>query len=274
VKNGAAMTERIAQLIDEYRHARDSLAFLDCNLWLGRPPNPEFVTDFSLDALRKRMARYSIQGGVVTHFASLTYGQIWGNDAVLRALDGTGLWSGIVLVPQMFDPEPKGRAYLSDAVARGARVARIYPTEHRFSVADWCAGALLQALADSRMPLMVRHTQISWDEIHRICEARPNLTVIVEAVEQKILYHNRRLYPLLEHHPNLRLELHNFVGYLAVEDVVRRFGAHHLVFGSYMPVADPNAPMMLLTHARTPLEEKRRIARDNLAELVEAVRQL
>ena len=268
------MTERITRLIDEYRQARDSLAFLDCNLWIGRPPIPEFVSDFSLDALLRRMTRYSVQGGVVTHFASLTYGQAWGNGAVLRAVGGTGLWAGIVLVPEMFDPEPTGRAYLSDAIARGARLARVYPTDHRFSVQEWCAGALLQALADSRMPLMVRHTQVSWDEISNLCEARPRLTVIVEAVEQKILYHNRRFYPLLERHPNLRLELHNFVGYLAVEDVVQRFGAHHLVFGSYMPIADPNAPMMLVTHARIPHEDKRRIARDNLAELVRGVRQL
>jgi predicted TIM-barrel fold metal-dependent hydrolase len=79
---------------------------------------------------------------------------------------------------------------------------------------------------------------------------------------------------LLERHPNLRLELHNFVGHLALEDVVRRFGARHLVFGSYMPVTDPNAPMMLVTHARIPVEDKRRIARGNLTELVRGVRQL
>ena len=69
------MTEKIKRLIDEYRQARDSLAFLDCNLWIGRPSMPEFVTDYSLTMLRRRMARYRIQGGVVTHFASLTYGQ-------------------------------------------------------------------------------------------------------------------------------------------------------------------------------------------------------
>jgi predicted TIM-barrel fold metal-dependent hydrolase len=153
-------------------------------------------------------------------------------------------------------------------------MARLYPKSHHFSLRDWCSGALLQALADSRMPLMIRHTQVSWEDIRNLCESYPDLPVIVEAVEQKILYHNRQFYPLLARYPNLRLELHNFVAYLALEDVVRQFGAEHLIFGSYMPISDPNATMMQVTDARISDEDKARIARENLLELVEEVREL
>ena len=61
--------------------------------------------------------------------------------------------------------------------------------------------------------------------------------------------------------------------HLALEDVVRQFGAEHLMFGSYMPISDPNATMMQVTDARISDEDKSRIARENLYELVEGVRE-
>ncbi len=268
------MTDPISTLIEKYRQERARLAFLDCNLWIGRPYPPEFARGFDLNTLHQRMERYEIRGGVVSHFASINYGQARGNTQALEAIAGTGLWAGIVLVPEMFYVEADGRAYLSDAISRGARMARLYPESHHFSLRDWCSGALLQALADSRMPLIIEHTQASWEDIRNLCESYPDLTVILEAVGQKILYHNREFYPLLARYPNLRLELHNFVAYLAIEDVVRQFGAKHLIFGSYMPICDPNATMMQVTDARISDEDKARIARGNLLELVEGVRGL
>ena len=73
-------------------------------------------------------------------------------------------------------------------------------------------------------------------------------------------------------YPNLRLELHNFVGYLALEDLVQEFGVGPLIFGSYMPICDPNATMMQVTHARISAEDKSLLAGGNLRALVEGVR--
>jgi predicted TIM-barrel fold metal-dependent hydrolase len=220
------------------------------------------------------MQRYDIQGGVVSHFGSVNGGPALGNPLALEAISGTGLWAGIVMVPEMFYQETQGRADLSRAIAGGARLARLYPRSHHFSLRPWCSGGLLQALADSHMPLMIPHTEVSWEDVRAVCETYPGLTLILEAVDQKILYHNRQFYPLLAHYPNLRLELHNFVAYQALEDVVGRFGARHLIFGSYMPIADPNAALMQVTHARISDEDKALIARQNLLELIKGVKPL
>jgi hypothetical protein len=266
------MTDRIAEMADVYRKARRRLAFLDSNLWIGRPKVPEFVDRFDLDALRRRLARYDIQGGVVSHFAGKDYGPAWGNAELLDALAGTGLWAGVILTPEMFDPEAAGRACLADAIRRGARLARLFPKSHNFTLRPWCSGALLEALADSRLPLAIWHTEVGWDEMRSLCETHPDLPVIVEGTPQKILYHTRVLYPLLERCPNLHLELHFLTGYLSVEDLVRRFGARRLIFGSYMPVFDPNAAMMQVTHARISDADKTLIAHRNLEELIAGVR--
>jgi len=267
------LTGSIARMTEEFRKARTELAFLDCNLWIGRPRQPEFIQRFDIDVLRAEMARYDIRGGVVSHFAGIYYSPVWANEEVLRAGDGD-LWAGITLVPEMFTPEQAGRAYLSQAISQGARLARVFPATHHFSLRAWCSGALVQALADSRMPLVVWLTETSWEEIRHLCDSYPQLTVIVESGTQKILYHDRVYYPLLDKYPNLRLELHNLVNYLGVEDIVRRHGAERLLFGTYMLVWDPNASIMQVTHARISAADKALIARENLAELLAGVRQL
>jgi predicted TIM-barrel fold metal-dependent hydrolase len=268
------MLDRIEAMAEAYRQARAQLTFLDSNLWIGRPRLPEFTAGFDIQTLRDRMARYGIAGGVVSHFAAIPYGAAWANEQTLKAAAGTGLWAAITLMPEMFHAEDAGRSTVKDAIARGARLARVFPVSHNYTLRPWCSGALLQALADNRLPLVVWHTEVSWEEIRNICETHPTLTVIVEGTPKKILYHSRLYYALLERCPNLRLELHNLVNYLGVEDIVSRFGARRLIFGSYMPVFDPNAALMQVTHARIPADDKARIAHGNLAELIAGVQTL
>lgn len=265
------MLDRIAVLADAYRQARTELGFLDANLWLGRPRNPEFATGFDMAALRSRLARYGIAGGIVSHFGAIPYGAEWANHEVLAAVAGSGLWAGITLLPEMFQSPTAGAAYLDDCIGRGARLARIFPVTHNFTLRAWCSGPLLQALADRRLPLVLWHTETSWDEIRGLCENYPTLSIIIEGTPKKIIYYNRSYYPLLERCPNLRLELHNLVAYLGVEDIVARFGAGRLVFGSYMPVYDPNAALMMVTHARISPTDKACIAQANLSRLIAGV---
>jgi hypothetical protein len=264
-------------MVEGYRKAREQLQFLDCNMWIGRPTAsplvPRFVTEYNLASLQKWMERYRIRGGIVSHFASKDYDPVAGNEMLLNALAGTNLWAGIVLVPEMFESEKVGNNYLADVVARGARLVRLFPLTHRFTLHAWCSGALLSALEAWHLPLTLWHTETSWDMIRSICISYPDLTVIIEGTPQKILYHTRFFYPLLGECPNLRLELHNFSLFLSVEDVVARFGANRLIYGSYMPIFDPNASMMQVTHARISVEEKRRIAHKNLAEMIAGVKE-
>lgn len=268
------MHDRIAAMMEQYRRARSELRFLDSNLWLGRPRNPEFASGFDIEALRRRLVRYGIAGGLVSHFAALTYGAEWANERLLADLNGTELWAAVTLVPEMFRTAEAGRAYLNEAIARGARAVRVFPVTHAFTLRGWCSGALLDAVAEARLPLIAWHTEVSWEEIRGLCESYPELPVIVEGTPKKIIYHSRLYYALLERCPNLRLELHNLVNYLGLEDIAARFGANRLVFGSYMPVYDPNTSLMQVTHARLTPDAKARIAGGNLEEMVAGVRPL
>ena len=98
------MLDRITALADAYRQARADLEFLDGNMWIGRPRNPEFATGFDIHALRDRLQRYGITGGLVSHFAALTYDVGWANEQVLAEIAGAGLSAALTLTPEMFDP--------------------------------------------------------------------------------------------------------------------------------------------------------------------------
>jgi hypothetical protein len=230
------------------------------------------MAHFDLPDLLKGLERYHIQGGIVSHFASISYDPTWANEQVLAAILGTGFWAGITLLPEMFDSQSAGRSKLEQSIARGARLARLFPRSHNFSLRSWCCGEMIQVLVDVHLPLAIWHTEVSWEEIRQLCEEHPELSVIVEGTPQKLFYHTRSIYPLLKYCPNLIIELHNVTNYLGVEEIVRKFGAQRLVFGSYLPVCDPNAAMMLVTHARISEQEKELIAHGNISALINQVK--
>lgn len=150
-------------------------------------------------------------------------------------------------------------------------MVRLFPKSHRFSLARWCSGALLDAINERRLVLTLWHIEAGWEPIKMLCDTYPDLPVLIEGRPRKILYHLRYFYPLLERYPNLHLELHNLNIYLGIEDIIERFGAEHLVYGSCMPFNDPNVSQMMVTGARIDDGAKQMIARDNLERLLQGV---
>lgn len=268
-----AAQARVERLVAEYREQKKALKFLDSNLWLGRPGHPGFCMRWDLDALLGYMDRYAIEGGIVTHSAASVEDPYEANEELLGWIAGQDrLWGGLVLTTEL----PAGYAnwgeYLDWAISRRARMVRLFPKSHRFSLDRWCSGPLLDAVQERRMLLAVWHIETGWNAVKMLCDTYPDLPLIVEGRPQKIVYHNRFFYPLLERYQNLHLELHNLNVYLGIEDIVDRFGAGHLIFGSCMPVNDPNTSQMMVTAARIDEQAKRRIARGNLERLLERIR--
>lgn len=263
---------RVERLVAEYREQKKALRFLDSNLWVGRPMQPGFCFRWDLEALLGYMDRYAIEGGIVTHSAAAMEDPYATNEELLDWIaDQERLWGGLVVTTEL----PRGYStwgnYFDRAISRKARLVRLFPASHRFSLERWCSGALLDALHERRMLLAVWHIETGWNAIKMLCDTYPDLPILVEGRPQKIVYHNRFFYPLLERYPNLHLELHNLNVYLGIEDMVSRFGAEHLVFGSCLPFNDPNTAQMMVTAARIGELAKRQIAHSNLQNLLDRV---
>lgn len=271
VDYAAALTEAKTGFLEARRH----LGFFDASCWLGQQAAPEFTTADTREALLAQMDRFDIKRALVTHTASRDYDPVLGNDMLVAAIRGQDRLVGtVVMVPGGTNEHGDVGAALDRYISGGARAVRLFPVLHRFSLADWCAGSLLSAMQERRMPLILWHSETSWDALFALTGTYPDLPVIIEGTEgtgRKIMYFNRFYYPLLEQRPNVTIELHYMYNFLVLQDIVARFGANRLVFGSYLPLNDPDATMMRVTHAGINDEAKQLIASGNLERLVQQV---
>jgi predicted TIM-barrel fold metal-dependent hydrolase len=263
----------VRQLREDFERRREALGFADSNAWIGPPLEPVFGSRESVDELAGLLRRSGVREALVTHTACLKYDWAEGSRLTLEAVAGRDdLHAAIALVPPNAGEIASVGDHLDEAIARKARAVRLFPKSHSFSLAEWCAGSILSEMQARRMPLILWHSETTWDHTHSLCLAYPELPVIVEGAGRKILYDNRMFYQLLADCPNFCLELHNLTNCFGIEDIVARFGAERLVFGSFAPYREPAAAIMAVTHARISDEHKRLIAGGNLRALIEAVR--
>lgn len=276
----------VASLRRDYRDAVGALSFADVNAWVGEHPDPLAPSAPRLEELVAQARQAGIGELVLSRTDSLFIDPWEGNERLLGLLDAASdaaLTAAICLTPDATPPDPAIRnpkseirnpagVYLDTCIARGARLARLFPRSHGFSLAEWCCGELLAALEERRLPVMIRHTEAAWHDIHDLCAWHPRLPVIIDGSEQKLFYHNRVFEALLAAHPRLMLETGNLVHCLGLDALVSRFGAGRFLFGSGMPQRDPNTALAMVALAEIGDEERRQIAGANWRRLAGEVR--
>ena len=77
------------------------------------------------------------------------------------------------------------------------------------------------------------------------------------------------MYPLFEKYKGLRIEAATYQVNFGIEEICRRFGAHRLLFGTGLPFTEAGPSIAQITYADVSDDDKRRIAGDNLRELLE-----
>ena len=267
------MTTDVEQLVDDYRSGRDALTLFDVNCWLGTPLQPAFTTVDGVEPLKAMLAQYGIHRAVLSHTMCLRYDAQAGNRALADAIrDDESLVGAATLVPEMVR-SGTWDGPLKSLIAEGVRLVRLFPRSHNFLLDDEYLDGMLGALQDFRLPVVLWHTEATWQDIAGVCSRYHGLKVIVEGTGRKLFYDNRIYYPLLERFPNLYLETHNLTNYLGLDDLVRRFGSRRFLFGSYFPHEDPNSAAMLLTHGDFAVADRENIAHRNLENIIAEVRQ-
>ena len=262
--------------ISDMARARRTLAqrlqFFDSNIWLGPPQGVPLAEELAPGQLGDVCEGRHITGGLVSHWYGKTLSAQDGNAALTQALDGrndpfVAAWTALPLFPKEAEPVPR-----SGAFPDGVGAVRIFPRSHNFPLSHWCVGSLCEWLCQQRTPLLIWHTELDWDSLHRLASDFPALPIIVETQTQKILYHTRPLFALMRDCRNVHVELSNFAGQGFIEYAAREFGAERLVFGSFLPMNDPFVPMGMVLDARIAEQDKALIAGGNLRRLLGEVR--
>ena len=242
------------------------LRLLDCNTRIGRvgiPPPTHFETAGELE---DELARHNVVGALTFHATAQEQSPARGNQQLREALAGHDrLHPCFVLLPPGTGELDEGDDLPGWLRGEGVRAVRLFPRLHNYTLGDWCAGRLLEALAEVEAVVLIEIGQTSWDELASVTRAYPRLHVILLEPFYRV---DRYLHNLWERVDNLHVETATYQTHRGIETVCERFGPERLVFGSGLPVRDVGGAITPLLYADISDEAKRLIAGDTLRGLL------
>ena len=247
------------------------LKFFDCNCSVGRVTHPHLYDIPDVKGLLEEMETAGIEEALVYHTLARDGYPPDGNSMLMDEIKGfKELHPAWVVMPHHTGEMPRPENLLPEMKQNNVKAVRVYPklNFHSFSISEWCAGDLLNALEEKRIPLILDLDTVSWDEVNTILKNHQQLPVITATCTYR---NNRYIYPLLEKYDNLFIELSRFMGAGAIEDIVKRFGSRPLLFGTNMPQYTGTAALSLLTYADINEKDKQSIADTNLRNLLKEV---
>jgi predicted TIM-barrel fold metal-dependent hydrolase len=266
------MSELIGSLVDGYRRDLQRQEFFDLNAWCGLVPSNGFYRPESWEQIIRDLRQHGISRAVVSSAQCLEYDALQGNESIARLIaDQPSLFGAMVLVPDLALPVGAGLHYIDEKVEQGFVIARMFPKKLNHSMRKWQVGSILAHLEHRHLPLMLWHNEVTWDLVESICQEYPELPVIIEGNDVKLLYHNRNYLALLTSHPNFYLETHNLVLYSEIETLAG-IAPDNLLFGTYFPYNNPHVSLFPILRARLPDEVIDKLAVRNLEQLLGQIR--
>jgi predicted TIM-barrel fold metal-dependent hydrolase len=240
--------------------------FYDCNCMVGRFGQPQPHQFHAADELERELDRCGIARALVFHALGKELDPATGNAALMREIAGrerlAPCW---VVMPHHTGELPPPAELCQQMAQHGVRAVRMFPQLHSFCLAEWCAGELLTALEQRRIPVLVDHDQTGWEEINAVCTAHPCLPIVLLRANYRV---HRFLYPLLARHANLHVEIGILVAHDAIAEAANRYGARRLLFGSALPHYTPGGPIANIMYSLVSDAAKALIAGGNLRRLL------
>ena len=250
----------IEDRVNDYRKAVSDYDIFDAALWWAPQYEDAFVHHENWEEQLKAHAKFGINGGLVTAYTAAKYDPYIGNEEMMILLEGHQNFYGCAVVtPDMFFNPKSGRKYLTELKKRHVVAVRIYPGKYRHSMQEFAIGHLCNALEDMGMPLFVWHIDTGWDDMDRILTRHPRLSMVLESMDRKLLYHARDYISLLLAHENFYVETHNLVQFNEYETLNKLVGSGKLLYGSYHPFMTPDFSLYPVFAADIPDACKREI---------------
>lgn len=265
------MINKIEQLRQDYKANLQSIDVLDINAWWDPYKTDCFVPVNNFEEWNQNITAFGINSAVVTHIDSVRYSAAYGNEKLEALLEEQGnLYGCMVLVPEMcFDGNPE--TYVDELLGKQFVAARMFPKSYFHSMNDYAVGRLLSILEERSIPLLLWHSEVSWDVIDRICKQYSKLPLIVEGHNVKVLYHGRNYISLLQEHENFYMETHNLVLFDEIKKLVNHYEASKLLYGSYYPYNTPNHSLFNVMNSRIDKEDVAAIMGMNAKTLISKI---
>ncbi len=244
--------------------------FFDANCCLGAPMNALPCHAATVADLYAEMDRVGVDKALV-RYLNMENGSAFANDRIAELLADdadrrlVGVWH---ILPEQCDELPHGEAFFEAMQARRIGALRLLPGPQRWVPCGLTIGAVMEAAAERRIPVLLSHSAFAddWGGLYRFLAEFPKNRYILSA--DSLWGADRQIRPLLEHYEGVHFELSTFWVPEGVRDLVRLFGATRILYGSGFPHYNQGAMMSAIRHAEISDEEKALVAAGNLERLL------
>jgi len=210
------------------------------------------------DALLAELDRFGVRQALVSHFAGEEYDAQEGNNLLAGEVNERLVPAWAALPEPSFIQELRTRRPVAVRISYGV-------LKHNFSWAPWCAGELYEYLQANSILTVIAREDLAWDSLAELVETFPRLKVLLLETGYRA---DRYLFPLFKQHPDLYIDTSTYLAHRQLETFVDKFGPHHVLFGSRMPLYDAGAALAVLATARISNEARLLIAGGNLRRLL------
>ena len=247
------------------------MKILDCHLFYGATNNGQpYRNCDTFAALAAELDRAGISGGLVRCAYSNTVGVNYGNRFLAEDLQKSGnpdLWGVWAVLPRFTNETPAVANLPAEMKKNHIGAVYLDPRTHRYVLDPLTMGDCLDMAQQLKIPVML-HTSLglSMEQIYALMKEFPRLTAIVGDCDS--WPNARRLYPLAELFENLHLDLSFVMDAGGVEDMVSRFGAEKLLFGSAFPARYMGSMLAVVRAAAISEKDRALIFGGNLERLL------
>ncbi|MDD2502651.1 MAG: amidohydrolase family protein [Clostridia bacterium] len=250
--------------------------FFDVNCMIGQRFSYENTIFKDGKALLKIMDNKGIDRALVFHSLAKENFIDEGNLEVVKEAESSARLLPCWVVMPHYSGECRSPEEIVKAMSvANVKAVRIFPEYHRIKLYTWIWEELFSRLEAFKIPVLIDFSnigwsqEIDWDGINNTCSSFPNLPVILLRQGQVA---DRYIYYLLDRHRNLYLETSYYQVNDGIYSIVQRFGAERLIFGTGIPVFQPDCPMSALLYSGISEKDFEKIAGKNLENLLKGVR--
>ena len=245
------------------------LEFLDCNLSYGPQGAGELKRCADIGGLAAEMERAGVSGGLVIKTLKEA---VLANSELADDIRGRdelkGVWQILPSCTGEVAP-PRDLAELMKANNIGALM--LNPKAHRYMPRRFAIGDYLEMACERSIPVLLNTARgLTLEQADDIMHDFPGLTAVLTF--DNCWGSDRLLRPFLDAYPNLCLDMTYMLTDCGLPDLLKKYPAERVLFGSGFPVSYMGAHMLVVKHAEIADEDKIKIAGANLRKLLEGAR--
>ena len=229
-------------------------AAVDVNCAIGRARDRVLKFESAAE-LAGYLRKYHIARAVVSSLMSFNWNANDGDEWLFQQLAAhKNLIPCVTLSSHLGTSELPSRDELKDWLKlKKVKAAKVYPQSGGFRLDAFYAGALLELLDALRIPLLMDWSEVDPGTLPQVTADFPGIPFVLL---NSGFRSSRFMYPLMEKRGNVFFDVGRFDDFGLIEEIVAKFGAGRLLFGSSMPAINPGAAITMVCRADIPDEDK------------------